>query len=363
MSLGNALLNCREAQYRVILTGGCDNTPLRQIPDVVSIRLNRRLDTLSSANVVFATSDSGVCEDIANFLCLGRHYLTIVRNGCVEWKGPTVRAEFRDDQISIFGFDPLWWLTKRVEQIVNVEYSEQTDLFKSIISTANTAQSVDCGLDIEPLCFANIYGVDGGPAGSTSPTNVGQLRTLAAALKVLGDTFLDYTVVGDDLIYGYQQIAIPASRSGPVPVLSDNDWKSSPRIVQDITKLSNDIYIKPNEQPVFNKSVCTIKHGLHQQILSNGQETDVGLLEAAADSQLVANSSLLTSIENLNGSELLGDVRWDLPRMVPGMLVDVNTSLYGLAVQDTFRLNNVTVNFSSRGESVKIGLEPSGIAS
>lgn len=372
--LGNQTLGCNN-DYKFYITSSCSNVPLRRLPtrSIVSFDANRILDDIADAKVTFCvTQDIQNCSDFLQFLCLARHYLVIERNGIIEFKGPTVRLEYDEGNINLYARDPLWWAKKRYAFTSNntAAYTSATnqfevDILQELQLLNGTPQECPAGFhNFNPICFDEVYKRPGGTPIATDADQ--KLNTLDILLKDYADTFLDYTVVGTDLYYGYKEIRVPEKRLQPRPLLDNNSWCSPPRIVQDIQDYANEAAVKykeadPNAPDTVRYSECdNPKHGLHQKILSRTELVSAVDAEEAAKTFVEHNENAITYIENSGSTALDQNVFWDLPRMVPGMLVDVNINQYGIEVFGTFRLHEVIFSGNAKGEVVKISLEPIG---
>ena len=359
MVLGASSLGC-DNSYQVCLTSSCGVEPLRFFPNVCEIKFNRVLDDISDVKIKIGISDENNCSDFIDFVCLGRHYITVKRNGIVEWKGPALRVEYDEDGRIVFsGSDPMWWTTKRESlEPQLVFYNEPLDLFEDqILSPLNDLS--DCSQDFTPACFSNICRVGGGDPGRWA-INSPKHSNLDLRLEDFADTFLDYTVVGDSLLYGYLEVPVPVERRQATPVLTDKDWCGPPRIVKDINNLATTVVANGKDEQFAIAENCYSKHGAHQVVVSRTQLAGADLLQQSADVYLDHNDDAIEYIENSRGSQLSPNVLWDLPRMVPGMLVYVKTDKYGIKIDRLFRLHEVNVSYTPKGEKVKISLEPEG---
>lgn len=409
MTQGNATLGC-DPDYEFRITNSCDSTTLFRLSNVSRYKYNRILDKVSNATVSFAVSETAECRRVVEQICLGRHYLTIVRNGCVEWKGPIRRMEFADDQINLFASDPLWWTTRRVappfyatplggdQGDAGVGFATPSDLFirrildlfdqetdvwagdNNLDSTDYDSGLDDCGFPFEPLCFANVFSTttvlpEGAIDILTSRST--KFTTVFKVLQELAKSIIDYTVVGEDLLFGYPSTPIPDSRSQAVPLLTNKDWRTPPRVVRDIEYLANEVFVNTKlgedsriddilyENGGVRVQDCSfLKHGYHQAVIDRTGVSSTEEAVAAGESFLEHNNrdDSINYIENTRGTEMSDSVQWDLPRMVPGMRVDVSVDQFGFVVDQSMRLHEVIVDGNpSQLERVKITLEPLGV--
>lgn len=411
MTIGNATLGCAP-DYDFRITNSCDTTPLFRLTNVCAYKYNRIVDKISNARVSFAVSDTAECRRTAEQICLGRHYLTIVRNGCVEWKGPIKRMEFADDQINLFASDPLWWTTRRVappfyatplggeqgdagagfltpadlfiRRILDL-FSQDTDDWAEANNLVNTDYDSgldDCGFPFEPLCFDNVFSSPTPlPEGAIDilTSKATKFTTVFKVLQELAKSVIDYTVVGGDLLFGYPSTPIPEARSQAVPFLTNKDWCTAPRIVRDIEYLANEVFVNTKlgedariddilyENGGVRVQDCSfLKHGYHQAVIDRTSVSSTEEAVAAGESFLEHNNrdDSINYIENTRGTQLADSVQWDLPRMVPGMRVDVSVDEFGFIVDQSMRLHEVIVEGNPRQlERVKITLEPLGVGS
>lgn len=410
MSLGEATLGCAPDCVFAI-TSSCGSDPLFTINDVISYKWNRVLDRVSDGRITFAANVG--CNRLLDFICEGRHHLTFIRNGCVEWSGPIRRTEFADDEIILYASDPLWWTKRRVAPpffaagvdgvagdvtgrgyLNPADYfvARVLDLFSLSVDEWGAANNLpgggyDSGLDgcdqgFAGLCFDNIYAdktplPDGVIEILTS--NSTKFTTVYKILEELGRSVIDFTVVGKDLLFGYPSTPLPESRRQPLPYLSNDSWCNPPRIVRDISSLSNEVFVNTGlgagsadsiiEDIVYENGTVRVqecgfnKHGLHQTVLDRTSISSVDEAIAAGRSILDHNSNgqSIAYIENTRSTQLADSVAWDLPRMVPGQRVKVDIDKFGLKVNEEMRLHEVIVSGStSDKEVVKVTLEPLG---
>lgn len=420
MTLGGPILGC-DCEYEFCLTDSCGDTVLRTLPNVCKFKFNRILDNISDSRVSFGVEENPQCRDIVDFICLGRHYLTIKRNGIVEWKGPTRRIEYADDVITLYASDPLWWTKRRVVppfytteiggaggDYVGLTFGTPAEFFETrvlerFVTTVDQyagtynlpglgydKQFGECPSNFDPVCFDRMLAnytalaADGSEPITIVTKKSQKYVTLFTLLQELAKSVIDYTVVGNDLLYGYATAPVPQDRLQPTPILTNDSWCSPPRVVKDISTLANDVFIDTKleasaagaEAPQLLDSIypdgtlrvsdCDFfKHGYHQKILNKTRLASFEEAEQAGLSYLRQNGtgSSINYIENTRSSQLSSLVAWDLPRMVPGMLVNADIDKYGLTVNETMRLHEVIVEGDSKTkEKVKVTLEPVGVS-
>jgi hypothetical protein len=214
----------------------------------------------------------------------------------------------------------------------------------------------DCVFNFLPLCFEEIHRLPGGSAIS-APTTAAGLRTLMDDMAI---TTIDYTVVGTTLLYGYKEVPIPDNRSQRRPLLTERSWIASPAVVFDITNITNDVQVRSSLPDLYRKTKCGAgNYGHHQSLVDQTEITTKVQADALATTYLSLGDSTVF-VENISNTQLSPDVQWDIPRMVPGMQVDIGITVQGINVAGTLRLHEVAVTVDSGNEVVTVGLEPVG---
>lgn len=355
MVVGARSLGCGNS-YKFYMTTSCGVDPIEVFENVEDGRFNRVLDDISELELTIAFTPQ--CSNLLEKLVLGRHYISVIRNGVVEWKGPILRVEFNSPSITFSASDPLWWASKRVieESAQPVHYNSPLELFETMVLGEINKSDGGCSTTFTPACFRKILKKEGGSSGSWVVEKPG-VTSVDALLEDFADSFLDYTVVGDELYYGFENTPIPDERFQAPPVLNELDWSSPPKVVRDIQNVANKAFVNIDDKR-FVGSRCSPQHGLLETIVDrknlSSDETGIEAVETFLDE----NARALSSVENNSSSELAPTVAWDMPRMIPGMLVYTKTSSYGLQIDGAYRLHEMVCNFSPSGEKIKVSLEP-----
>lgn len=379
MSVGNPTLGTCAPIHTASIQPSCGDQDLFTIPlqAICEGRYNAVLDDIGEAYLQFRHDECARGFSI----CPGRHYLVIKRNSCVVFKGPILRIEYERDTCQLIAADPLWWLTRRVYSpgdggdgfATPIQMFEQL-LLADVNGGTGTEEFGGCEQAFTPLCFSYAERIDGGEeALAPNPDPSDNHTTKYSLLQEFADSFLDYVVMGDEIYYGYGEVPIPKHLQQRRPKLTNESWCETPRIVQDVEDFFTDVFLDTGvdtenqtlappfyDNGTYRQAVCCNQFGVHQGLFDYSELEGVGEVQAAAAAELTdsCSKSAFTYVDSVDGAVLSPDVAWDVPRMLPGMLVDVCLDVGGAELNETLRLLERTVEFSPIGEQVSVGLGP-----
>lgn len=359
--IGSATLGC-DPQYDVYVGPACGDTRMIDLYEIAGFEYNRLLDGTSEAELVItADGNQRLCRTLFNRLVEWRQHLIIKRNGLTVWRGPLMATQYTPDEVIITAKDPTVWWSRRfffreegdvVSHLTEIDQFEQ-ELFYPMTKTD------DCSQAFPPFCFAEVYRRYGGEAVELV-IDKKERSMMDAQVKTHADSWLDYTVVGDVLLYGHMEVPIPDEYHQRDLLLTGRDWRVEPEYTRGAgEEYATEVRVIGKDDVETGLSYCNTRYGLHQKLLSS-EDTDYRVLQQVARSYLKQFSASTTTVTSSTSSELSADCTWDLPRMIPGQAVTVESSLYGETIREVLRLHEVTVTVVGGNEKVGVNLAPVG---
>lgn len=395
-----ATLGC--SQHVAYIQGKCNGPRLIELQDASLITYNRKLDDISTAQVVIPISgneDTACCDSLKDVepWC---HQLTIVREGDgVVWTGPIQDVVYSKDFVTINASDKLGVLLYKVNEI-GLCYSSQcggvdnmtkplTEIAVDIITLAMADDGdAQCLLDCIVIVPSDdpTLATDGLPLvfnrefffpALGGPTAFDDLSTLA-------ESGIDFTVINQCIILMSERLPVAAIGTlmdemilGDVEVVKNgkimgNRWyvryegDDDPAVCQANCNAGCSCVCPPCGNPVVPPCVITPCPGF-----AEGDEECYGAIERVIDGLPVQSVTNANSIAELylsrgriaprqvilpSGTRLSPETPWALNDMIPGQRVNVALSKLCFPIFQSFKLQGMEVTDDGVDEEITIEL-------
>lgn len=341
------------------ITNKCGTGRLCDLTDATSIFWERKLDDISTAEVIVAVSGS---VDDPCCLCLADvepycHELHITRDGEIVWMGPITSIRYSFDKVLIRADDVLGWLRVAVLE-GDIDYTTATGIGPADLTTIaqDIIETALADHPVEPCVLDFIIPILSGTVGERKFVRF--TDTAFDHLEALSNTGLDYTVVGRSIILGGDDL--PTSAIG---ILTDDYiMGGAVEITKDGELMGNRFYVHFTGD-AGSPAAAEGDQECYGPIERLRPDTD-GLVDLASATQVAqayldAGRIAPRLIEFPPNTRLAPDTPWEISDMIPGQRIDVSLDRFCFPARQSFKLLEVSVKQEDGGdEEIGITLSP-----
>ena len=339
--------------YRVEVTGRCGVPSICDLNNIADLEFGRVRDDTSQVTMILNLPGDGedsCCE------CLGNirswiHSVMLFRDGELVWgPGPVTNILYRRESVVVTARDVSTWLDSRfIHNDLDFFDADPLDIAQALIVDA-MAPDDPCGLADNVILYR-----------SASPTLIDQSYTAedptqyaGAALRDLGSTVLDYTVVGSTFLLG------SPLTFGPYATLTDKDFLVDVEIEERGLEAGTRWVV---QSPTARGSAGGLDpyYGLIEQWVNEDSIDDDDQATLAAQNRLLASNPAPLYLNIPEGARLSPAAEISFDQLVPGTLFNVNFQDLCRKIYTRLILTAVTVHVGDSGdEEIGVTLSPMG---
>ena len=308
-----------------------------------SIRWQRRLDDISTAEVVYTLPSAACCRSLGTVEPWANQ-LGLWRNGRLAWYGWVTDVEYSRNMVRIPAADGLIWLANRVLPADLNVTADYADIFEDLWLSAVAATG-----DVSMALRKTASGIV-----STKTYLADQYQSAWEIARELLDTAIDATALGQQILFG------DLSYLGSLEYTLD-DFEGDIMLTKSGAMYGNDQIAKGDANIVGRKTNATpAPYPVVTRVFDDQNIQSQSDADEAAQTRLDFSRYAPRFVSFPSGAKLKVCDDETLAALVPGKRVNIDTTGLCLAERQTMRLNTVEVNVSGTMEDVTMQLSTLG---